>query len=481
MSASSSGKLTELGVIDAGKAKALDELQVRIKADRLETVRFVFVDQHGVLRGKAVAARAVASALRNGITVPSSLHLKEPSGKTAFPVWQVDAGFGPGIMTGARDMLLVPDPTAYYPLPWSPHSAWILCDVVQSDGLEIPFASRTVLSNSEKKLTEKGMSLLVGLEVEFHVFALVDETQSHETGGMPGTPPDTMPLNQGYQLLSDTAYSKTEPLLDDLRRTAEALGLPVRSVEIEFGPSQFEFTFEPGSALQQAECMVLFRSMVKQLCARKGLHATFMARPDLPNCAASGWHIHQSLQDAKSNRNLFIPVNGALSKQASGWIGGLLGHAEESCIFTTPTVNGYNRYGPGQLAPDRIQWGEDNRGAMIRGLFYPDDSASRIENRVAEPGANPYYALSAQILSGLSGMEQKLEAPAAVEMPYDGSAQKLPLNLGHAIEAFNNGNLYESALGLAFCSFISSLKGAEWKSFNEGADDWAQKEYFQFL
>lgn len=115
---------------------------------------------------------------------------------------------------------------------------------------------------------------------------------------------------------------------------------------------------------------------------------------------------------------MMIPnANGTISDEASGWIAGLLAYASESCLLTTPTINGYKRYRPHQLAPDRIQWGRDNRGAMIRGLMAPGDPASRVENRVAETTANPYYFFTSQILSGLDGLSSGLSAPNRWKLP----------------------------------------------------------------
>ncbi len=77
----------------------------------------------------------------------------------------------------------------------------------------------------------------------------------------------------------------------------------------------------------------------------------------------------------------------------------------------------------GSLAPDRVQWGRDNKGAMIRALMAPGDRASRIENRVAEPAANPYLFFASQILCGLDGVTSGLSAPAPVENPYTSDAR----------------------------------------------------------
>ena len=369
----------------------------------IETVRVVFVDQHGILRGKTIIASALASAFTSGLGVPSTLLLKDTAHRTVFPVWEGDVEVGDLHLGGAGDVLLRPDPDRFFRLPWAPHSAMILCDVEHRDGTPVAFSSGAVLRRAVAALADAGYQAIFGLEVEFQVFEVVDSALRHHQATMPPAAVQTQNTTQGYQFLTETRYAEAEDLLDHLRRMAQSLGLEPRSMEIEMGPSQYEFTFEPSDPLTQADRFVLFRTMVKEVCQARGLHASFMPKPNLPNAAANGWHLHQSLKDLDGNA-VFVPgPDGALTQQASAWIAGLLTHAEACCLMTNPTVNSYKRFRPFQLAPNLIQWGRDNRGAMVRALLTPGDKASRIENRVADTSANPHYALAAQILSGWTG------------------------------------------------------------------------------
>jgi glutamine synthetase len=328
-------------------------------------------------------------------------------------------------------------------------------------------------------LAAAGKALIVGLEVEFHVFEIVDPSLDHANATMPGQPVKTRNLAQGYQFLTETRYDALEPVMDDLRRNCRALGLPIRSMEVEMGPSQLEFTFEPADPMAHADNMMMFRAMVKEVCARQGMHATFMCRPNIENIAASGWHLHQSLVDIATGENLMMaPGPDSLSKTASGWIAGLLEHAAESCLLTTPTVNGYKRYRPHQLAPDRIQWGRDNRGTMLRALMEPGDRASRIENRVAESTANPYHFFASQILSGLDGLTRGLSAPEPSQTPYDDNAQALPESLLSAIQFFETSAFYRKQLGDTFVDYLSRIRRCEWDRYHLAVSQWEQAEYF---
>lgn len=472
-----SGALARLGLLTNDQAAAGAELLAHVRAEGLETVRVLFTDPHGVLRGKAIAVRALGSVLADGMKVPSTLLLKDTSGRTAFPVWSGDDV----PMAGASDVLLVPDAATFRRLPWSPHSGWLLCDVRRGDGAEVPFDPRAILRRQVARLAERGIEMRIGLEVEFHVFDVVDPRLNHADTTMPPAPPDTRALAPGYQFLTETVYAQLEPQMDRLRRAADEIGLPVRSTEVEMGPSQFEFTFDPADPVTQADAMVMFRTLVKEVCAADGKHATFMCRPRVDNAAASGWHVHQSLVSAETGVNLFTSDTKGLNDLAGQWVAGLLAHAGESCVLTTPTVNGYKRYTQFQLAPDRIAWGMDNRGTMLRALVAPGDPASRIENRVADPAANPYLLFASQIISGLAGIEGDLTPPAPVERPYGEGPEPLPASLGDAIAAFAASDLYADTLGAETVAHLLTLKRAEWSRYLAAVSEWEQAEYFRLF
>ena len=475
-----SGALARQGLLDRDAVDAAAAIIDTMARDGIETLRVLFADQHGILRGKTLAARAVVSAFRSGVGIPSTLLLKDTAHRTVFDVWSADGGAA-GLALGGGDVVMVPDPATFRRLPWSPHSALVLCDLADRAGRPIPIAPRAVLRGAEARLAARGLRALMGLEVEFQVFERLDPMLGHAEATMPPAPVATRNLTQGWQYLTETRYGEVEDLLDTLRRHADSMGLAPRSAEIEMGPSQFEFTFDASGPMEQADRFVLFRTLVKEVCQRRGLHATFMARPRLPNAAANGWHIHQSLAERDSGRNLFTPgADGALTPQAAGWIAGLLAHAEASCLLTTPTINGYKRYAPFQLAPNRVQWGRDNRGAMIRALMFPGDPASRIENRAPDTTANPYFALAAQVLSGLDGIDRADAPPPATEDPYAG-ARLLPTTLIAAVEAFEGSALYRTTLGEDVVAWLARIKRAEWDRYLASLSEWEQAEYFNLF
>jgi glutamine synthetase len=231
--------------------------------------------------------------------------------------------------------------------------------------------------------------------------------------------------------------------------------------------------------LEAADAMVLFRSAVKQVCRRHGFHATFMSRPHLANLLSSGWHLHQCLRDAQGGANAFMATDAELSDLGRHYLAGLLDHARAGSLFSTPTINGYKRYQPHSLAPDRVNWGRDNKGAMLRVVGGPGDPGSRIENRIGEPAANPYLYMAAQIVAGMVGVERALEPPPPSETPYDDAAERLPASLMEALAALADDPLYADKLGATLVDYLVKMKQAEIARFLSEVTDWEQREYFE--
>jgi glutamine synthetase len=450
-------------------------------ADRgLEAVRFAFADQHGLLRSKTLAAAEIGSALKTGVGFPSSLLAKDTSNKTVFPVFTAGAGFGMPELEGAADAVMVPDPETFRVLPWLSRTGWVLCDLQFPDGKPVPFDTRAQLRKALAALAEAGYGYRAGLEIEFHIFRLLDAKLRPEDAGQPGSPPEVELLTSGYQLLSETRHDQLEPALEALRRGLDGLGLPLRSFECEFGPSQAEVTLGVQEGLAAADAMVLFRSAAKQILRRHGYHATFMCRPKLPNVMSSGWHLHQSLTD-RSGGNAFMSDKDFLSATGKRFLAGLLAHASASAAFATPTLNGYKRYRPYSLAPERATWGRDNRGAMLRVIGGPGDPATRIENRIGEPAANPYLYFASQIVCGMDGVKRKLDPGAPEQTPYESKAAQLPRSLEEAVSALKADDALKAGFGPAFVDYYCRIKQAEIARFHLEVSDWEQREYFDLF
>lgn len=467
------------------RAAAVEAMRRAIRDAGLETVRFVFADQHGVTRGKTLVGEEALSVMEKGINITTTMVLKDTSHRTVFPIWESGGGFGVPEFQGAADLVMRPDPATFRILPWSPQSGWVLCDLFFKDGRAMPLSARQVMRDSIAELDTRGFDFVAGLEVEFHIFRLEDPllTPAHAT--QPGTPPQVSLVSRGYQYLTEQLHDQMEPVLDILRRNIQALALPLRSVEVEFGPSQCEFVFAPTLGMVPADLMVLFRTAIKQVAARHGYHATFMCRPQIANGFASGWHLHQSLRAKDDGRNLFMAcadnTDATLSELGQHYLGGLLHHARASALFSTPTINGYKRYRSFSLAPDRAIWGQDNRGVMARVLGAPGDSATRIENRIGEPLANPYLYMASQIWSGLDGIDQRRNPGPSADAPYATDAPLLPQSMAEALHALSEDQLLHRRMGQGFVDYYRHIKAAELARFNAAVTDWEQREYFDLF
>jgi glutamine synthetase len=447
-----------------------------IEARGLKSVRFSFADQHGVLRGKTLAAAEVKGALERGVTLTSTLLLKDTSHRTVFPAFTPGGGVGMPELQGAADVLMIADPSTFKVLPWATDTGWVLCDLRLQDGRPVPYDSRAVLRRALEKLDGE---FIAGLEVEFHVFRIVDAKLAPADAGQPGSPPEVQLLTTGYQYLTEQRYDEIEPVVEILRKNLEQLGLPLRSFEVEFGPSQLELTLAPLAGLQAADAMVLLRSAVKQVARRHGYHATFMCRPKLPNVMSSGWHLHQSL--SRNRKNVFVSADQDLSQEGQQWLAGLLAHARACCALATPTLNGYKRYRPYSLAPDRVVWGKENRGALLRVIGGPGHPGTRIENRIGEPAANPYLYFASQVHAGRDGIARRLPLPASADTPYEANAEPLPHTLAEALAALRQDAVLREALGETFVDYYCRIKEAEIARFNLDVSDWEHREYFDLF
>ena len=231
------------------------------------------------MRGKTLLASEVASALRNGVTMTTTLLAKDTSHKSVFPVFTAGGGFGMAEMQGGADFVMVADPTTFRILPWADNTGWVLCDIVFSNGKPVPFSTRAIYRNALTTLGKAGFDFMAGLEVEFHLFKLENPRLAPADATWPPEAPEVILLTQGYQYLTESRFDMLDPAIEILRRGLLALDLPLRSVEIEIGPSQVEFTFRPQIGMDAADTMILFRSAVKQIARRNGYLASFMCRP----------------------------------------------------------------------------------------------------------------------------------------------------------------------------------------------------------
>ena len=415
-----SGFIAKHGLFDTVQKREAKRVLSEVEKRKLEFVRVVYCDQHGLTRGKLLPVAQFRDALVNSLATTHALFAMDSANFIYLPVFQDDGGFGIDEMGGAGDMLMVPNPSTFRILPWDPDTGWVLCDLYLKSGKPMPFSPRAILRHQLEQLGSAGYELIIGLEIEFHVFKIDDPMLTMAASTQPPEPPKVSPLAHGYYYQGEQVLDELAVVMKMFHRQLTALQLPVRSLEDEWGPGQCEITLEPMSAMDAADGMVLLRTALKQIARREGYLVTFMCKPGLPNVYSSGWHLHQSLRSRKGGDNAFVTrQRGAvISTVGKQYIAGLIEHAAAACAFSNPTINGYKRLNSNPLAPNRAVWSVDNKAACLRLVGGGSDPITHIENRSGEPAANPIFSSGRKLPRGSTGWPSSaiLDHPLAILM-----------------------------------------------------------------
>ncbi|WP_340538832.1 glutamine synthetase family protein [Nocardioides sp. GXZ039] len=479
------------------QAAAAEQSLKLIEQQGIEIVRLVWPDQHGLLRGKALTADAYEAALAAGNEITMAPFFFDPANAIVFNPFTPDGGFTVDGLGGSPNVKMVPDPGTFTVLPWLEKTALVMCDLYLADGRPFPLAPRSILKRTLAELDDAGMKLIAGVEMEWYLTKLLEDNLTGVSLGAPGTPadpPTVAPVARGYSYLLVEHLDEIDPILAPIRDALLAMGLPLRSFDDEWAPSQVETTFDILEGLAAADSAALFRTTTKQVARRHGHHASFMCTPAIAGFYANGWHLHTSLVDHEGT-NLMVPGDGEiLSEVGRHYVGGTLAHGVAASVFTTPTVNGYRRRRPYSLAPDRLTWGHDNRAAMMRVISAPGDVASHVENRVGDSAANPYLYIAAQAAAGLDGIANRTDPGPISDDPYAADVPQLPTSLAEAVDALAEDAFYRKAFGDDFVDYLVAMKRSEvtrhqaWVEANpdetayvNGVTDWEHREYFDLF
>jgi glutamine synthetase len=440
----------------------------RIEAEGIRKVRVATVDLNGVPRAKLVTAEQfVARVMERGH--PWALPL------IAVDIWQnLPEGVGYGAGTGFGNGILVPDLTTFRKLPWTADTAHVFGDVYTREGEATP-TPRNVLKAVLERAGTLGWQVVFGSELEFYIFRPGDGSHPSHPGFVPYA---------GMQVwFTDQGIGQAQGLLDELHRCLEALDVPIYEMFNEHGGGQFEFNLSPAAGVGAIDAVCLMKLAIKEVCALRGLRATFMGRPDNdPERPVSGYHLHQCLLDGEGG-NVFLDAGAPLCLSETGrhYIGGLLAHAMALTGLSAPTVTAYKRFTPGTWAPTRASWGFDNRTAMIRVI--PGDAGPRIENRLASAEANPYVLAAAMTAAGMDGVEKRT-SPGEVgqgNLLEDTRFAPVPTTLIDGAEAVAGDRVMVEALGADFTRLYVGLLRHVWRRFMSHVTDWEIKEYRDLL
>jgi glutamine synthetase len=375
------------------------------------------------------------------------------------------------------DMFLVPDLETYALIPWDRGegftTARMICDVYTPDGKPFAGDPRYVLKTALDEAAQMGFVYNVGPELEFFLF-------KSDSDGRPAPVPHDA---AGY---FDVSTDLATHIRRHMVRALEAFDIEVEAAHHEVAIGQHEIDFKYGPALRTADHAVTFRVALKAVAQQHNLYATFMPKP-IAGINGSGMHVHQSLSDVKTGRNLFYDANDpyGLSRTARHFIAGLLAHAKGMIAVLAPLVNSYKRLVPGYEAPVYLSWGRTNRSALVRvpRISAGRPQATRIELRCPDPSCNPYLAFAVMLKAGLDGIRRELPLPEAAEEdlyhvdPRSRQLETLPGSLGEALEELQRDEVIAAALGPHIFERFIEAKSQEWDDYRLFVSQWELDRY----
>ncbi|MCW4151593.1 glutamine synthetase family protein [Halomonas sp. 18H] len=428
-------------------------------------VECLVTDLTGILKGKIMPANKYLNGGRPRL--PDSLFIQTVTG--GYPDDEDTQFWNPA----ERDMELLPDPNAIYRVPWAEDAtAQIIHDCHYLTGEAVELSPRHVLKRVLSLYEARGWKPVVAPEVEF--FLVKTNTDSD----YPLEPPVGRCGRQesSRQSFSIDAVNEFDPLFEEMYDYCEAMDLNLDTLIHEEGAGQMEVNFEHGDPLTLADQVVVFKRTLRETALRHGMYGTFMAKP-MAREPGSSMHLHQSLVDIKTGRNLFADDEGQPSRLFHHFIGGLQHYLPASLPLLAPNVNSYRRLMRTEnsgSAPVNVEWGMDNRTVGLRVPMAPPE-ATRVENRLAGADANPYLVMAASLACGYLGMLSQLEARPPMVGSAWSSGGKLPDDIGPALDRLRECKPLADILGERFTNSYLAVKRAEHREYFQVISSWERE------
>jgi glutamine synthetase len=437
-----------------------DKLRSELTARGVEYVFCSFVELTGAPKAKLVPVSHIEEFAQDG------------AGFAGFACG--DVGQGPH----DPDISSVPDFRSLTILPWRKNTAWVTGNL-HVEGKPWPLCPRTVLMRQLELARKQGYVVNIGIEPEF---ILLKKNAAGEY--VPWDEFDTL-VKPCYDL---RALYRNLDLMTALLGFMQELGWDPYANDHEDANCQFEINWTYSDALTTADRHTFFKWMVRTVAEQRGLLATFMPKP-FGNLTGNGAHVHLSLADVSTGRNLFLDPSAdrGLSQLGRWFMGGVLHHARALSALLAPLVNSYKRLVRGAprsgatWAPVYITYGASNRTQMIR-----IPGPGRFEIRVVDGAANPYLAFAGIIAAGLDGVAQKIEpGPINHDNLYEVSEKELferrvgilPCTLAEALDAFEEDLIVQSALGTDYAKEYLRVKRDEWWLHSRNVSSWERAYY----
>ena len=429
---------------------------------RLDEVECIIADLPGIARGKAVPASKFAR--QEYFHLPDSIFFQTITGDWGEAADEDDGGFI------ERDMILRPDMSTATAAPWT--GDWtlqVIHDAYDRKGNPVPYAPRTVLKRVVDLYRKQGWEPVVAPEMEFFLTARNLD---------PAKPIEPMMGRSGRPAAARQAYSMTAvdefgPVIDDIYDFAEAQGFEIDGITQEGGAGQLEINLRHGDPVKLADEVFYFKRLIREAALRHDCFATFMAKP-IENEPGSAMHIHHSIIDIETGRNLFSGPQGGETDAFFHFIGGLQTYLPAAIAVLAPYVNSYRRYVKEHAAPINLAWGRDNRTTGIR-IPLSGPASRRVENRLAGMDCNPYLGIAASLACGYLGLvNEKWPSKPLKKDAYEGEAD-IPQVLGQALQLFEESTELHDILGEEFCRVYSIVKRTEYEEFLQVISPWERE------
>jgi glutamine synthetase len=363
------------------------------------------------------------------------------------------------------EVRLVPDPSTFVGLPFTPRFGALVADVVDLDGRPSPLCPRGFLKRMVARALDYGITLRASFEPEW-----------------------TLAVRQGEQYVpfdGSLAYSglgmtNAAVVIDEIVAALEQEGMPVEQYHPELGHGQQELTIRHAPAMRAADNQVLYRETVRGVAFKQGYFVVFAPKP-WSSQPGNGCHLHFSAWDPSGEINLFHDPRAPLGLSDLGlqFLAGVLEHLPALVAITCPSFNSYRRLQPGTWSGAYVCYGPDNREAAVRvaSTFWgQQESSTNLELKACDNTANPYLALGALIAAGLDGVQRSLVPPAGqliLEDPRrlgdvereERLIRRLPSSLADAADQLAADQLLLESLGDRLAEAFLAIRRSEWEAF----------------
>ena len=432
---------------------------------KIDEIECLVPDMAGIARGKILpAAKFIKSTRAHALRLPESVFIQTVTGEYAED--EDEEVMGPQ----DYDVYLQPDPDTLSVVPWYKEpTAQVINDCFYADDRPVEIASRYVLQRVLALYDARGWKPVVAPELEFFL------VQVNTDPDLPLLPPigKSGRPETGRQSYGIDAVNEFDPIFEDVYDFCEAQEIDIDTLTHESGSAQMEINFNHGEPLKLADQAFLFKRTVRHAAMRHQVYATFMAKP-LANEPGSSMHIHQSVLDKRTGRNLFADQSGRDSALFRAFVAGLQRYLPMVMPLLAPNVNSYRRLQPHADAPINVHWGVDNRTVGLR-VPRSGGASRRIENRVAGADANPYLAIAASLACGYLGVVEKLKPTKQIE----GSAyllkHSLPRPLYDALARFAGCRPIRPILGEKFVRAVIGVKHSELEAYQRVISSWERE------